>query len=92
MIAPTESPAVAKPRRRLVAKSSRLADEKPMKIGLHLSPESWRRLGVTSTMENKTQSQIVDDLIRQHLRKYVVQVRSTRSEELAGVPEEVSAV
>jgi len=91
MIAPTESPAVAKPRRRQVAKSSRPADEKPMKIGLHLSPESWRRLGVTSTMENKTQSQIVDDLIRQHLRKYVVQVRSTRPEDSTGVPEEVSA-
>jgi hypothetical protein len=91
MIAPTESPAVAKPRRRPVAKSSRSADEKPMKIGLHLSPESWRRLGVTSTMENKTQSQIVDDLIRQHLRKYVVQVRSTRPEDSASVPEEVSA-
>ena len=91
MIAQTESPAVASPRHRQVSKPSRPAEEKPMKIGLHISPESWRRLGVTSTMENKTQSQIVDDLIRQHCRKYVVQVRSTRSEDSASVPEEVSA-
>jgi hypothetical protein len=91
MIALNETPAVAKTRRRAVARSGKQAEERPMKIGLNLSPESWRRLGVTSTMENKTQSQIVDDLIRQHLRKYVVQVRSTRPEDSASVPEEVSA-
>ena len=91
MIAISEAPAVAKARKRPVAKSSKPAEEKPMKIGLHLSPESWRRLGVTSTMENRSQSRIVDELIRQHLRKYVVQVRSPKSEDLAGVTEEVSA-
>ena len=91
MIALNETPAVAKSRRRAVAKSSRQADERPMKIGLNLSAESWRRLGVYSTMENRTQSDIVDELIRHHLKKYVVQVRSTRPEDSASVPEEVSA-
>ena len=62
-----------------------------MKIGLNLSAESWRRLGVYSTMENRTQSDIVDELIKHHLKKYVVQVRSTRSEDSASVPEESSA-
>jgi hypothetical protein len=42
-------------------------------------------------MENRTQSDIVDELIRHHLKKYVVQIRSARSEDSASVPEEVSA-
>ena len=91
MIALNEAPPVARSRKRAVAKSSKPAEERPMKIGLSLSPESWRRLGVFSAMENRTQSDIVDELIRCHLKKYVVPVRSARSEDSASVPEEVSA-
>ena len=91
MIALNETPAVAKPRRRAVARSSKPAEERSMKIGLNLSADSWRRLGVYSTMENRTQSDIVDELIRLHLKKYVVHTKSTRPEDSASVPEEVSA-
>jgi hypothetical protein len=70
---------VPRTRRRSVAKSTRKQGEKPVKVGLHLSLDAARRLGVTATMEGVDRSQIVDELIRTHLRKYVVQVRSDRS-------------
>ncbi|MFO0887913.1 MAG: hypothetical protein U0790_02080 [Isosphaeraceae bacterium] len=70
---------VPKSRRRQVAKSTRKQGEKPVKVGLYLSLDAARRLGVTATMEGVDRSQIVDDLIRTHLRKYVVQVRTDRS-------------
>ncbi len=70
---------VPKGRRRPVAKSTRKPGEKPVKVGLYLSLDAARRLGVTATMEGIDRSQIVDDLIRTHLRKYVVQVRTDRS-------------
>jgi hypothetical protein len=70
---------VPKSRRRPVAKSTRKQGEKPVKVGLYLSLDAARRLGVTATMEGVDRSQIVDDLIRTHLRKYVVQVRSDRT-------------
>lgn len=77
---------VPKGRRRPVVKSTRKQGEKPVKVGLYLSLDAARRLGVTATMEGIDRSQIVDDLIRTHLRKYVVQVRTDRSmgEEPAG--------
>jgi len=91
MIALNEAPPVARSRKRAVAKSSKPAEERPMKIGLSPSPESWRRLGVSSAMEDRMQSDIVDGLIRCHLKKYVVQVKSAWSEDSASVPGEVSA-
>ena len=69
----------SKARRRLVAKSTKRQVERPIKVGLYLSLDASRRLGVTATMEGLDRSQIVDELIRTHLRKCVVQVRSERS-------------
>jgi hypothetical protein len=74
----TQQPDPKSPRRP-VAKSTKRPGEKPIKIGLYLSLDAARRLGVTATMEGIDRSQIVDDLIRTHLRKYVVQVRSDRA-------------
>jgi hypothetical protein len=68
-----------KSRRRQVARSTRKQVERPIKVGLYLSLDASRRLGVTATMEGLDRSQIVDELIRTHLRKYVVQVRSERN-------------
>ena len=69
----------SKGRRRPVSKSTKKQGEKPVKVGLYLSLDAARRLGVTATMEGVDRSQIVDDLIRTHLRKYVVQVRADRA-------------
>jgi hypothetical protein len=83
---------VKKPRRS-VAKSTSRAAEKSIKTAVLLSPESMRRLAITSVMEGRTQSELVDELIRLHLRKYVVQTRDrSGSEEIAGqLTQEVSA-
>lgn len=70
---------VPKPRRRSGVKSTKKQGEKPVKVGLYLSLDAARRLGVTATMEGLDRSHIVDELIRTHLRKYVVQVRSGHS-------------
>jgi hypothetical protein len=91
----TNSPAVeaVKKPRRSVASSSKRPAEKSIKTAVLLSPESMRRLAITSVMEGRTQSELVDELIRLHLRKYVVQTRDrSGSEEIAGqAMQEVSA-
>jgi len=80
-----------KARRRPAHKATKPKAETKVKVGFYISAESARRLGVTSAMDGMDRSQIIDDLIRTHLRKYVVQVRSPRSEDLASITEEVSA-
>ena len=71
-----------KSRRKSVAKSPRRPGEKPVKIGLYLSVDSFRRLGIKSLMDGQDKSQIVDELIKNHLPRYVVQVRSDRGGEV----------
>lgn len=80
----------SKSRRRPVSKSTRKRGEKPIKIGLYLSLEASRRLGIKSLMDNIDRSQIVDDLIKHHLPRYVVQVRD-RGGDTDGGPEEDAA-
>jgi hypothetical protein len=69
----------AKPRRRLVNKSTQKHHAKSVKVGLYLSVEAARRLGITATMEGSDKSAIVDELINTHLRKYVVSVRGDKT-------------
>ena len=75
------APAVARKPRRQVAKSTARQEAKAIKTAVHLSPESMRRLAITSVMEGRTQSDLVDELIRLHLRKYVVQTRDRAASE-----------
>ena len=69
---------VPKSHQRRVSRSPRKQVERSVKVGLYLSLDAARRLGVTATMEGRDRSQIVDELIRTHLRKCVVQVRPDR--------------
>lgn len=71
----------AKSRRRPAAKVTKRQSDKPVKKGFYLSIDAARRLGVTATMDGRDESSIVDELIRTHLRKYVVQVRGDRGGE-----------
>src|SRR3954468_18313377 len=71
----------SKSRRKAVAKSPRRQGEKPVKVGIYLSVECFRRLGIKSLMDGQDKSQIVEELIRNHLPRYVVQVRSDRGSE-----------
>jgi hypothetical protein len=61
-----------KPRRRPASRSTRPQVVSKVKVGLYISPESARRLGATALMEGKDRSDLVDELIRQHLRRWVV--------------------
>lgn len=70
-----ESP---KPRRRSVSRSTKPRVDPRVKIGVYISPESARRLGATSLMEGKDRSDLVDELIRLHLRRWVVVDRGGR--------------
>ena len=75
MIAVADGSAVAestRPRRRPVSRSPKPQADRKIKVGLYISPESARRLGATALMEGKDRSDLVDELIRQHLRRWVV--------------------
>lgn len=71
----------AKPRRSRAAKSPKPQADKPVKCSVYLSAESAKRLGIHSTMENQSQSAIVEALIREHLRRWVVQDRGKSAAE-----------
>jgi hypothetical protein len=64
-----------KTRRRQVAKAPRHEEEKPLKLSIYLTPAAARRLGVHCTMERMSQSAVVEELINEYLRRYVVQDR-----------------
>jgi hypothetical protein len=46
-----------------------------VKIAAYVSLESSRRLGIHATMSGQDRSSIIDQLIREHLRDWVVQYR-----------------
>jgi len=46
-----------------------------VKIAAYVSLESARRLGIHATMTDQDRSTIIDALIREHLRDWVVQYR-----------------
>ena len=52
-----------------------------MKIAAYVSQESARRLGIHATMTDQDKSTIIDGLIRDHLRDWVVQYRPSRAAE-----------
>ena len=57
-------------------KSTRPQEAKSkVKIAAYVSLESARRLGIHATMTDQDRSTIIDSLIREHLRDWVVQYR-----------------
>ena len=60
-VAESTSAEVSKSRRRSVSRSPRVQAEKSVKVGLYISQESARKLGITATMEGKDRSAIVDE-------------------------------
>ncbi len=50
-----------------------------VKLAAYVSLESARRLGIHSTMTGQDRSTIIDSLIREHLRDWVVQYRPSTS-------------
>ena len=64
-----------KARRSRGARSPRTAIDRKVKISAYISVDSARRLGIHATMTDQDRSQIIDALIRDNLRDWVVQYR-----------------
>src|SRR4051794_28422867 len=68
--------AESRSRRGRVHKSPRSQEAKSkVKIAAYVSLDSARRLGIHATMTDQDRSTIIDMLIREHLRDWVVQYR-----------------
>jgi len=93
MTQPANDGSESKSRKPRVAKATKPQDAKSKtKISAYISLESARRLGIHATMTDQDRSQIIDGLIRDHLRDWVVQYRpSTRGAEEPGVEVESQA-
>jgi hypothetical protein len=70
----------AKTPRRPASKTPKIQAEKALKLSIYLTPESARRLGVTAACERSTQSAVIEALIREHLRRWVVADRRGKSD------------
>ena len=57
-----------------------------VKIAAYISLESARRLGIHATMTDQDKSTIIDGLIREHLRDWVVQYRPKRRHQVRRRP------
>jgi hypothetical protein len=58
-----------------------------VKIAAYVSVESARRLGIHATMTDQDRSSIIDALIREHLRDWVVQYRPSNKPSEESEPE-----
>jgi hypothetical protein len=86
MSQPAHEGAEPKSRKPRVTKSPKPQDAKSkVKISAYISQESARRLGIQATMTDQDKSTIIDSLIKDHLRDWVVQYRpSSRGAEETG--------
>ncbi len=53
------------------------------KVTYYLSEEAIQRVGIAATMEKKSHSSVIEDLITAHLRRWVVSCRGQRADVLA---------
>lgn len=76
MSQPSDEAREPRARKGKAAKAPKLQDsKKKVKLSIYVSLESARRLGIHATMTSLDRSSIVDSLIREHLRDWVVQYR-----------------
>lgn len=61
-----------KPRKRSAAKVASIPAAAKVKATIHLSSEADKRLSVHATMMDMDRSELVEKLINDHLRRYVV--------------------
>jgi hypothetical protein len=84
MSEPLES-ASGKPRKRLVAKPLTKPAVSKVKSTIHLSVEASQRLDIHATMMGFDRSALVEKLINDHLRRYVVSDRGRGEDSAADV-------
>ena len=75
-------PVAAKGRRRITRKPAKGPTSKKFKVTYYLTAQAVERVGVSATMEHLDKSEVVEQLIHAHLRKWVVSCRGQRPEEI----------
>jgi hypothetical protein len=88
MIQMIESPAPAKPRKRATVKTASRPAAAKQKLTLYVSVEAAQRLAVHATMTGSDRSAVIEAMIREQLRRFVVADRAKPSDP---VVQEVSA-
>jgi hypothetical protein len=76
MIQMTEPTAPARPRKRATAKPSSRPASPKQKLTLYVSVESAQRLAVHATMTGSDRSAVVEAMIREQLRRFIVSDRA----------------
>lgn len=61
--------------------TSRQGDQKPKKVSFYLSPEAIRRLGIHATMLDTDKSRVVEQLIAEGCRRWVVSDRAKTADQ-----------
>lgn len=83
----TAKPVASKPQRRPAGKTVSRPNVSKVKSTIHLSVEASQRLDIHATMMGLDRSSLVEKLINEHLRRWVVSDRGgaeSSSESLAG--------
>lgn len=75
MTLPLQEPASAKTRKRSAAKAASRSTSDKVKATIHLSLEASQRLTVHAAMLGLDRSALVEQLIRDHLKRFVVSDR-----------------
>lgn len=78
------------------SKTRRVSEPKPakrttgakVKTSISISVEAWQKLGIHATMMNMDRGELMEQLIRDHLKRYVVSDRGGPSSEGSSQPEE----
>jgi hypothetical protein len=73
-----------KPRKRSAAKAATVPVAGKVKATIHLSGEADKRLSVHAVMMNMDRSELIEHLIHEHLRRYVVSDRGQGGEVASG--------
>jgi len=66
---------VTKNRKTAEVKAAKRATGPRIKTSINISVEAWQRLGIHATMMNLDRSELMEQLIRDHLKRYVVSDR-----------------
>lgn len=71
-----DSVVAPKPKRQARKATSRQVEQKT-KTAVTLNTSTFQRLAVAAIMTNRSQSDLVEELLRNHLQKWVVSLRGT---------------
>ena len=85
MTVPLSEPRNARSRKRPAVKAASRPNGEKVKATIHLSVEASQRLSVHAAMMGMDRSELVEQLIREHLKRFVVSDRGGASE-VPGTP------